>query len=428
MLRPLFIFLSILCFHRAGVAENSAKSKQALAQLVEQRLQTTAGDVNHNPDWDWTPQSRFSHFVPIQYFEFRLNHSELDRNWYPDKYNHGLGRSSLYADSYELRLHLKSYGEFLKSGESSRLSIDLLDMARFNKRNEDAYTTYRDITHQVLLRRLQVHYQTQLKAGSRGERASDRNAELLKLPKYNVRELVRSLERQGFSETEIKALSAQVSPGFEFTKEQVLLWSESLIDQIQGLAKQVADLKNPSSIENRQREQEIKLERINRELKWSEDQKWFQHIDLSRDIYKGEYSITLAFTVPLVRFDGEVRRREQALMIAKEMDFEREKRASALDIDLKFQEVLSLAGRVLSLRERLEKAKSVLTRTNSIRDIDLKSVLNDMRFEVEQDLLLSSIKYFDTYLEFLRDTGSFATNSSRNLLDGNWESWTEKAK
>jgi hypothetical protein len=136
----------------------------------------------------------------------------------------------------------------------------------------------------------------------------------------------------------------------------------------------------------------------------------------------------LAFTIPFVRFDGEVRRREQALMIAREIEFEREKKASTLDLELKSQEITSLASRVLSLRERLEKAKSILSRSSSVKDVQLKSVLSDMSLEVEQDLLLNSLKYFETYLEFLRDAGIFAANRGRNLLDGRWPELDGSAK
>jgi hypothetical protein len=254
----------------------------------------------------------------------------------------------------------------------------------------------------------------------------DNNGSVLGHPDADMKDLISEMAKLQRVDAEHLGVKAQSAELGRITDKDIEASAQSLIDNVAPLAKKIPELGDfENTLQAERKSLENRLKRIDNEIGWAEDRKFIDHIDLQRDSLERSDGFRVAFNVPFLRFDNENRARDKALLAADERRAEREKKEAGGILRRKRAELYSLAAQVESMRARLNKTRALARRTKGVNDIELKAVLGDFGFELERDVIIQAIKFYEAYLELLRDTGSFARFSGSDLLDPKWRAFTK---
>lgn len=384
----------------------------ALHTLVKARVQPASEVAPIVSETTWSA----SGYNPIQFFEYRLGRDYDDNRRY-----YRIPHSDEGGQTHSVRIHIKSLQEIVHYGASKELSRRLLESERSEAVNQRQFDAYLDLTVQILnMRMLNVldGRETELKktVAHSGQAAGMLDADMKDL----VTEMAK-LQRVGSEQSGAKA---QKVDDAKLTAAEIEEAAQNLIGNVAALAKRVPELADGNgALQTERRSLELKLKRIDREIGWAEDRKIVDHVDFSRDTLDRSDAFRISFNVPFLRFDNENRARDKALLVAAEHEAERGKSELSAKLLRKRAEVYSLAAQVESMRSRLTKTRSLNQKAKSMNDLEMKSVIGDFAFELERDILLQSIRFYNSYLELLRDTGSFARFASQDLLDPAWKAF-----
>ncbi len=381
-----------------------------LHALVEARVKPE----NHVDQIESERTWAVSGYNPVQFFEYRYGREYEDNKRY-----YRIPFSNEGGETHTVRIHIKSPQEILQYGASRELSRQLLESERSETSNQQQFDAYLDLTQEILNARMLgvlSARQNELK------KSVENNGSVLGHPDADMKDLVAEMAKLQEVDSEQLGVKAQGVAIKELSAADVEATAQSLIDNVPSLAKKIPEIGDAAAtLQTERRRVELKLKRIDNEIKWSEDRKIIDHIDLQRDSLERSDGFRIAFNVPFLRFDNETRAREKALLVASEREAEREAREINSQLRRKRAEVYSLAAQVESMRSRLIKTRLLARKTKGMTDIELKAVLGDFGFEIERDVLLQSLKFYEAYLEYLRDTGAFARFSGSDLLDPKWQ-------
>jgi hypothetical protein len=352
-------------------------------------------------------------FVPLQNIEVLYGYGDIEGN---DFYTYNpIGRK--YNDSIRFRFNIKSAKEMTTFFESRAVSRELVDIEKQEVLNQRQYDAYLEIVNQLLQARM-------LKMlGAREaqlQKSLANSGQILGLTKTDSKDLVRELERLQKVSAENEALKIQDTN--LVSAMDVESSSQILVDAVGRLAKKLASLGDslqPLSVKHNTLE--VRLQRIDKEVHWANDRKIFDHFDYQRNNLDKEDAIRISFNIPFIRFDNESRARDRALLAVKEAEVTRKSEATTAELRRARSALFGLAAQVESLKQRLVKAREIEAKVKRVKDVELRSVLSDYSFELERDVLTQSLKFYSSYLEYLRDVGAFARMANRNLLDPEFE-------
>jgi hypothetical protein len=381
-----------------------------LHQLVETRIRPAAEAEEIKSERTWAA----SGYNPIQSFQYRYGRDYEDNLRY-----YRVPFSNEGGEAHTLRINFKSFEEIAQNGASRELSRKLLDGERSETINQQQYDAYVDLTQQILSTRMVA-----VLAGREADlkKTVDQSGQSLGLPDASVKDLVGEMEKLQRVNGDHTATAAGQTGNEQLSADEIERSSMNLIDNVAALAKRIPEL-NETPLQTEHKRIELKLRRISKEIGWADDRKILDHIDIQRDTLEREDAVRFTFNVPFLRFDNENRARDKALLLADEHQAERESRELDSKLRRKRAEIFSVAAQVESMRARLQKTKRLTQKVKGMSDIELKSVLGDFGFELERDVLLQAIRFYNLYLELLRDTGSFARFADLDLLDPKWQAF-----
>lgn len=395
------IRLLTLLILSANIA-NAAQSP--LHATLKSRLQAT-GDL---PKMDEERTWAVNGFIPIQNIELLYGYRDVVREDFLS-YNPVFRE---FNDTIRFRFNFKSAKELTTFFKSRSLSRDLIDVEKQEVLNQRQFDAYMDIVSQLLQSQM---LKTLSGREAHLEKTLSNSGQLLGLEKANTRELVKELERLQKVNAENESLKAQ---DLKAPLEDVENSSRALIQAVGLLAKKAASLgESMQPLEVKHNDLEVRLQRIDKEVSWADDRKIFDHFDYQRNNLNKEDSFRIGFNIPFLRFDNESRARDRALLSVKEAEAKRKSESTLTELRRKRAALFGLAAQVESLKSRLAKTKDISAKVKNVRDLELRSVLSDFSFELEREVLVQSLKFYSSYLEYLRDIGAFARLSNRNLLD-----------
>jgi|GEM_PF-5990166 len=356
-----------------------------------------------------------SGYVPFSYFEYRVGSDSTDgplRKKFRFPYN---------GDGHEVhtfRFHFKSFTEMSKFDDSRRLSAQLIESEKREITNQRQFNVYMEIVESSLQGRMQ-----KLLEGRESElhKSVETSGQMMGLPKINVKDLVREMERLQKVDAEYEGIKAQNIPSASMNEKERNEASVVLIESVGALAKKMSEVQwNPEKLQIERQRLEARISRIDKEIAWSKDRKIIDHLDFQRNELENEESIRIGFNIPFLRFDNEDRARDKAILAVKESEIQRKESDLTADLRRQRMEVMSLAAQVESMKARLARTRGVSAKVKGVQDIELRAVLGDFSFELERDVILVSLKFYTKYLEYLRDQGGFAAFSQQNLLHPKW--------
>jgi hypothetical protein len=390
------------------------------------------------PSFDTERTSSFAGYMPISFFEYRYGRgsdNEVSRNsenvlrrrsndmgWVRgDDDNKKYFRVPWSDDGKEVhtvRVHFKSFTEIAKFEESRRFGEQLVETEKLEITNQRQFNVYMELIEQSLQIKMQ-----KLLEGREDElhKSVENSGQLMGMPKVNVKDLVREMERLQKVDAEYEGVKAKRDVTQGLTEKQASEISQGLIDSVGALAKKMSEAEwRSEKLQIERRRLEIKLSRIDKEISWAKDRKILDHVDFQRDTLERQDAVRIGFNVPFLRFDNEDRARDKAVLAAKEGELHRKENELGSELRRQRLEVLSLAAQVESMKSRLSRAKSIGQKIKTVQDVELRAVLGDFGFELERDVVLVSLKFYMKYLEFMRDQGAFAAYPGQNLLDPRW--------
>ncbi len=376
-----------------------------LSALLKERLSAGADLPAMDEERTWA----ISGVIPVQYFEYRLAHGTKDRDkkYYDNPWN------ADGSESHQLRFHLKNWTEMAYFSESRGVSRELADLEKQEVVNQRQFDAYLDLVNQLL--QAQMLKVLDAREGQL-QKSVDRSGQILGLPKADLKDLVKELDRLQKVSAENDGIKARTAG--ELKIKEVEASAKALIDAVGLLAKKVGPLsENSQPLFVQHNRLEARLQRIDKEIKWAEDRKLIDHIDFQRDTINRDDSVRIAFNIPFLRFDNETRARDRALLAVKESEARRKAEEARNELKRKRALVYGLAAEVESLKSRLGRTREISAKVRGVRDVDLRSVLSDFGFELERDVLVQALKFYTSYLEYLRDIGAFARMPNLNLLD-----------
>lgn len=411
----------------------------AAADTLQDVLANRLKGASVLPNFDTERTTSFAGYMPISFFEYRYGRGSDDdvaRNservigerpgggrLRGDNDNQKYFRVPFSDDGKEvhtLRVNFKSFTEMAKFEESRRFSEQLVETEKLEITNQRQFNVYMEVIEQSLQVKMQ-----KLLEGREDElhKSVDNSGQLMGLPKVNVKDLVREMERLQKVDAEFEGVKAKREADQGLTEKQADEISQRLVESVGALAKKMAESAwRAEKLQVERRRLELKLSRIDKEISWAKDRKLIDHVDFQRDTLDRQDAVRIGFNVPFLRFDNEDRARDKAILAAKEGELHRKE--TELNSDLRRQrlEVLSLAAQVESMKSRLTRTRNVAQKIKTVQDVELRAVLGDFGFELERDVVLVSLKFYVKYLEFMRDQGAFAAYPGQNLLNPKWAS------
>lgn len=413
----------------------------AQADTLQNVLSARLKEASVMPKMDLEQTSAFSAFMPISNFEYRYSRGsddEVSRNservigqrpgggrLRGDDDNQKYYRVPWSDDGNEqhtFRVNFKSFTEMAKTNESRRLSQQLVGTEQLSFTNERQYNVYMEIVEQSLQTSMQ-----KLLEGREGElhKSVDTSGQMMGLPKINVKDLVREMERLQKVDAEMEGIKAWKNPESLLKPKEAEEISEKLIASVGALAKKMSENQwKAEKLSIERKRLELKLSRVDKEIAWADDRKLLTHVDFQRNSLDRQDSFRIGFNVPFLRFDNEGRARDKAILAVKESELKRKESELASDLRRQRLYVLSLAAQVESMKSRLQRTRGVSAKVKGVQDIELRAVLGDFSFELEREVLAVALKFYTEYLQFMRDQGAFAAYAGNNLLDPQWSSVT----
>jgi hypothetical protein len=394
-----------LIFALLSFASSTDAAQPSLHSFLKERLVATGGLPKMDEERTWAVNG----FVPLQNIEVLYGYGDIDGN---DFYTYNpLGRK--HNDTIRFRFNIKSAKEMTTFFESRSLSRELVDLEKQEVLNQRRYDVYLEIVNQLLQARMLKMLGAR---EARLQKSLADSGQIMGLTKAHSKDLVRELERLQKVSAENEGLKAQDAS--LVSAIDVESSSQTLVDAVGRLAKKVASLGDsvqPLSVKHNTLE--VRLQRIDKEVGWANDRKIFDHFDYQRDNLDKEDAVRVSFNIPFLRFDNESRARDRALLAVKEAEAARKSEATTAELRRARSVLFGLAAQVESLKQRLIKAREIEAKVKRVKDVELRSVLSDYSFELERDVLAQSLKFYSSYLEYLRDIGAFARMADRNLLD-----------
>lgn len=396
-------FLTLFIVSFSASLGNAARS--SLHTTLKSRLQATGDLPRMDEERTWAVNG----FIPIQNIELLYGYRDVVRS---DFYSYNPVFRE-FNDTIRFRFNFKSAKELATFFESRSLSKELIDIEKQAAVNQRQFDAYMDIVSQLLQAQM---LKTLGNREAQLEKSLSSSGQLLGSEKANTKDLVKELERLQKVNAEHESLKAQdtkVTP-----LEDIESSSKALVQSVGLLAKKAASLGDSMQpLDVKHNDLEVRLQRIDKEVSWADDRKIFDHFDYQRNNLNKEDSFRIGFNIPFLRFDNESRARDRALLSVKEAEVKRKSESALTELRRKRAALFGLAAQVESLKARLAKTREISAKVNKVRDLELRSVLGDFSFELEREVLVQSLKFYSSYLEYLRDIGAFARMANRNLLD-----------
>lgn len=346
----------------------------------------------------------FESFVPVQSIEYRLGHSDTFES----------GESS-DREQHRYTFNIKSFTELAKTPESRMLSRQLLRSERQEAVNQGRFDSYLALVNHLVSSRLTQVLETRR---IQLQRIVDRYNHKLGQQKINAKDLLDDFRNLQKVEAEYSSAKEQLSDGMPPASDIVV---KTLIDNVGATQKQLLRLSKDLVTPALDRAQiELRLDRINREIKWADDTKIVDSVIYQRSSIENEEAVRISFNVPFLRFDRENRSREQAMLRVKERELEMSTKAMHEKLRRNLLTLNGLAAQISSVRARFTTTNTLLGRLKNVQDLDLRSQLIELNSQLERDILTLGQRYYTLYLEYLRDAGVFG-RMDVDFLDANWK-------
>ena len=393
-------------------------SSQGFAKTLHELVQKELKASKAPKEATFSPPSAIVGFVPIQSFEFRTGYDSLDEDYQGDS-NIDRKIKDIANLSQSLRMNMKSFKEMRKTQESLNLSRELIKSENAASLNESLFQTYQGVIEGVFNSRL---------ASVLGDRQAqlaaliEKNSLTMGLTKVNTKFLVDHLEQQQKVEGHLGAVNSKGKSAFNANEAEN--FSKTLLRNISALKKKLINLEEPVALELKTKTLENRLDRLDQEVSWANDEKLFSFLEIKKDQITHDTVYRLGFNIPWIRFDGITRAREVALMRAKDQAFERQKSELKNELRVKLADIQALGAQVEALADRLEKTRGIEERLKGVKDVELKTVMSDFSFETEFDVLLLAYEFYLNYLDYLKEMGTFAQAQNQDLLHADWQSFS----
>lgn len=389
-------------------------SANTLNELVDAKMKTLESSVSR-PRLERS--FAFEGLVPFQSFEYEYGFDE-------DESRNRFSGFNFDRDSFrKMGLHtftvnFKSFQEIDTFTHSRRISDELLKISELEDVNQKRFDAYMSLVQQIVYYRMIKLFGTREKNLNK---SVEQSAELLGLPKVNVRDLVNELNRLHKVSSEGMAIKAQAKAFKDMNLKELDAVAQTLLDHMGPLGQRVGELpENLEALSIQRKQLELKLQTIDRQVSWADDRKFLSHFDFRHAADTNENSFRINFNIPWIRFDRENYAREKVLHRLDEQDAERESIKVKSELERKRYEVQGLAAQGENTRDRLLKAKTLVSKVRKVRDIELRQVLADFDFELERDVLVLALRFYTQYLEYLYEAGHFARHKDANFLDPKW--------
>lgn len=365
-----------------------------LEELVRQRLSEIPFD-----SFQVSESLAIIGYFPVESFEYRYGYDDLDE----------------HSEDHSLRFKFKSLKEIFSTGESLKATRQLVALEKTASTNLKIYRVYLGILQEAFAHRLRILFQTRQQE-LKGQ--MDKSSLSMGLAKADSKDLIRGLNL--LEEIEEKLGMAQARFETDLPPEISEEILSNLIKRVDALQMNLKSLSGePYGLEIAIQKAENDLERLNRELSWAEDEKILSFFEVQRDPIDKETSYRIAVNIP-IWFDRVEKAREKALLYSKDRAFERQQLEKQAELNEQLGELQALAVQVQSLASRQAKTDEIRKRLRKVRDPELRLMMDELRFELSEELVLKSYEYLVGYLEYLKELGIFARHPEVNFFRPDW--------
>lgn len=402
------LFLVYFLFAKSVFANN-----QVVLELIATQLAVQINKIQES-SLQTEVTSGFEKYVPVKSMQYSVNsvhHSETAKS------------TEGVTQNYSLRFDLKSYKEITQFSESKKLTNSTLKLTEIENRNLQNYLIYQKFCSQILnLRLLKIFGARKIEIENMIKQKSD----LMGLSKVKIKDLLDDLVLMQKLESEIIDSAQKPQNGeliVNLDSFQIELAARYLADVVTELNAQLRSFvkgKDGLSLSLMRKQNEVNLDRVNKEISWADDEKIFDHFEFQRDSFKNEDAFKITINLPWLRFDNDNRNRERVLLKVKEETIARERTLYEHELQLRLNQLESQIQHIVNSKPKFEKLKSLERQFKDIKDIAMLSSLAQLKFELEKELLDNTALFYEMYFGLLKDFGGFAELAGQNLFDPQW--------
>jgi hypothetical protein len=393
------------------VSALNLRAANSLHELLKERVNSLKAVDQDDILVSGTPS--YEGFIPVQSIEYGFV--------FNDQYS-GSKSGNRQTEKYSLRFNIKSLKEISSYNESVKTSEKLALLGKTENENLRLYNCYLGLVRQIFMTK-----QSNLLADRNRdlEKSVNQKADMLGLSKMKSQDLLDDLILLQKLDSNLISSKAQIEAYGKVDDKLAEVAAKKLSDAIMNQYKKISTYINSNqklTIVVERKQLEARLERINKEVGWADDEKLLSHIEVNHDPFQREDSYRVAFNIPWIRFDNENRNREKVLLFTKESSLARDVLNTESELKTKLVELETLAGQIESVKPKFDRLRLIEGQVKGIKDIAMLTSVSRFKNELELELLRNSVDFYNLYLELLRDTGTFAKFSNSDLLDPSWGS------